>query len=901
MASSRATPKLPGTGPRKKLFLVDAMAHVYRAFFAPMNRMNAPSGIPTKVPFLFNTILRRLLNDYKPEYVGIVFDPPGRTFRDDLFDKYKAQRQPMPDEMVQQLPLVRKLCEALRLPILEFPGYEADDVIGTLARQAGGEDIDLWIISNDKDMMQLVGSNIYVLRPGTGGEKNDVFVDAAKVTELMGVPPEKVVDVMALMGDSVDNIPGARDPNEKPDPVTGRRTASIGEVGAKELIRRFGSAEETLRHADEVSRATYRTALQKHGEFVRMSKELARINQNAAVSLDLPSLARREPDLPALSSLYRELGFNSLLRELGSQAVAASAPVSTEAAQKTDYGQLANVAEFREYLARLAPGQALAVWFNLEPGEREAEGFGTRIASIEASGKAGEGRAIWLDEKGEALAALAPFLADKRRPKIVHDPKLLQILGGPVANIQHATQNYSYLLRPTTANHNFTDVVMRQFNVMLGGGPGERADYLHRLAPVLRAQIEAQQLESVYEKIDLPVAAVLAEIERAGVRVDPRALDAMSVAMEKEVRRLEKEIWELAGNEFNVNSPTQLAEILFDKLNLQPPVRRGRGKVRSTAADILEDLSAQHPLPAKIIEYREVAKLKSTYVDSLPKLIHRETGRLHTSFSQTGTATGRLSSSDPNLQNIPVRTELGRQIRAAFVAGPGNILLAADYSQIELRVMAHISGDPVLVEAFRTGQDIHERTAQEVFGVGPLAQTAEHRRASKAINYGIIYGLSPFGLAQQIGVPQKEAAQFIQAYFERYRGVKKYLDSALAETRQTGVARTLFGRIRPIPDITSAQVQIRNFAERTALNSPLQGTAADLIKLAMIAIDRRLAEEKLEAKMILQVHDELLFEAPAGERAALEKLVREEMENVHKLSVPLVVEIGVGPNWRDMD
>jgi DNA polymerase-1 len=436
---------------------------------------------------------------------------------------------------------------------------------------------------------------------------------------------------------------------------------------------------------------------------------------------------------------------------------------------------------------------------------------------------------------------------------------------------------------------------------MLSGAPGEHADYLHRLAPALRAQIDAQQLQDVYEKIDLPLAAVLADIERIGIRVDPKALDSMSLTMEKEIRRLEKEIWDLAGFEFNVNSPTQLAEILFDKLNLQPPARRGRGRVRSTAVDILEELAAQHPLPAKIIEYREIAKLKSTYVDSLPKLIHPQTGRVHTSISQTIAATGRLSSSDPNLQNIPIRTELGRQIRAAFVADPGKILLGADYSQIELRVMAHFSKDPVLLEAFRTGQDIHERTAQEVFGVGPMAQNPEHRRASKAINYGIIYGLSPFGLSQQIGVPQKEAAQFIAAYFERYRGVKQYLDNVLTEVRQTGVAKTLFGRIRPIPDITSPQIQIRNFAERTALNSPLQGTAADLIKMAMIAIHNRLAAEKLQAKMILQVHDELLFEAPEGERPQLARLVREEMENVYKLDVPLEVEVCTGPNWRDMN
>ena len=413
--------------------------------------------------------------------------------------------------------------------------------------------------------------------------------------------------------------------------------------------------------------------------------------------------------------------------------------------------------------------------------------------------------------------------------------------------------------------------------------------------------MKEQGLEKVYEEIDLPLSPVLARMERAGIRVEPKELEKMSEAMDKEIRRLEKEIWQMAGAEFNVNSPPQLAEILFDKLNLQPNARRGKAKARSTAAEVLEELAAQHPLPAKVIEFREVSKLKSTYVDALPKLIQLHTGRLHTSFSQTGTATGRLSSSDPNLQNIPIRTELGRQIRAAFVAEKGKVLLSADYSQIELRVMAHFSKDPVLVEAFHNGEDIHARTAQEVFGVGPLAQTADHRRAAKAINFGIIYGLSPFGLAQQLGIEQKEAAQFINAYFARYRGVKEYLDNLLAETRKTGVAKTLFGRIRPITEITSSQVQLRSFAERTALNSPLQGTAADLIKMAMINIDRRLAKEGFEAKMILQVHDELLFEAPAKESAKLQELVKEEMEGVYKLAVPIVVEIGVGPNWRDLD
>jgi len=880
----------------RKLFLVDAMAHIYRAFYAPMVRMNAPSGIPTKVPFLFSNIVRRLIKDYQPDYVGIVFDTSKPTFRDKLFESYKAQRPPMPDEMKVQLPYVRKLCEAMRLPILELDGFEADDVIGTLAKQGVQKKLDVLVVSNDKDMMQLVNSGVRILRTGAGGAKADTIVDAKKVEEILGVPPDKVIDLMALLGDTVDNIPGAK---------------GIGEKGATELIQKYHSVESALAHAGEVNNKRYREALQQQKEQVLMSKQLAAIETEVPLELDLDKLQVREPDPAALSELYRELGFNSLLKELlarGAMERSAATPGENESsdsaeagAEKKDYLQLANAEELRGYLKKLPAKTPLAVWLNLDPGERESEGFGTHLAGIELSSKAGEGRAIWADEKGETLKVLEPALGDEKRRKIVHDPKLFQLLTGRTEKIEHATQLYDYLLRPTTAKHDLADVVFRNFNVPIGGGAGERADYLQRLAPVLRKQVDEQGLAEVYEKIDLPLAAVLADMERAGIRVDPKALEKMSESMEKEVRRLEKDIWDLAGSEFNVNSPAQLAEILFDKLNLQPPARRGKGKVRSTAADILEEMANQHPLPAKVIEYREIAKLKSTYVDALPKLIHRETGRLHTSFSQTGTATGRLSSSDPNLQNIPVRSELGREIRAAFVAEKGKILLSADYSQIELRIMAHFSRDPVLVEAFRNGEDIHARTAQEVFGVGPLAQTAEHRRAAKAINFGIIYGLSAFGLAQQLGIEQKEAAQFINAYFTRYRGVKEYLDNVLVETRKTSVAKTLFGRIRPIPEINAPQMQLRNFAERTALNSPLQGTAADLIKLAMIAIDERIREKKLAARMILQVHDELLFEAPAKEKEALEKLVRQEMEGAHKLIVPLVVEIGTGPNWRDLD
>jgi DNA polymerase-1 len=879
----------------KKLFLVDAMAHVYRAFYAPMVRMNAPSGLPTKVPFLFANILRRLIKDYRPDYLGIVFDTTKPTFRDKLFEAYKAHRPPMPDEMTLQLPYVRRLCEAMRLPIVELDGYEADDVIGTLARQAATQNLDVMIISNDKDMMQLVNGGVRILRTGTGGAKADTIVDGKKVEELLGVSPEKVIDLMALLGDTVDNIPGAK---------------GIGEKGAAELIQKFGSVENALEHAEEVSNKRYREALQQQKEQILMSKKLACIEVAVPVQLNLENLKMSEGDAAALYVLYRELGFNSLLKELlasgaleklNTEENSATSTPAAGGVEKKDYVQLQNQEELRNYLKRLPANATLSTWLNLDLAGRESEGFGTHVVSVEVSSKPGEGRALWVDEKGEALESLRPTLLDKKRPKIVHDPKLLQLLAGKAETVAHATQLYDYLLRPTTAKHDFAEVVFRVFNVPIGGGAGERADYLQRMAPVLRQQIDEQGLAGVYEKIDLPLAAVLAEMERTGIRVDPQALQTMSRSMEKEVRRLEQEIWQLAGLEFNVNSPTQLAEILFDKLNLQASARRGKAKMRSTAADVLEEMTDQHPLPAKVIEYREVAKLKSTYVDALPHLVHPETGRLHTSFSQTGTATGRLSSSDPNLQNIPIRTELGREIRAAFVADRDKVLLSADYSQIELRIMAHFSQDPVLVEAFRSGEDIHARTAQEVFGVGPLLQTPDHRRAAKAINFGIIYGLSAFGLAKQLGIPQKEAAQFISAYFNRYRGVKQYLDNILVETRKSGVAKTLFGRIRPMPEINSPQVQLRNFAERTALNSPLQGTAADLIKMTMIAIDRRLREEKFESRMILQVHDELLFEVPTKEKEAMETLVRDEMENVYKLAVPLVVEICTGPNWRDLD
>lgn len=867
--------------PAKKLFLVDAMGFIFRAFFAPMERLRSPSGMPTKVPYLFVQMLRRLMRDYQPDYLAVAFDLAEPTFRDKLFAEYKAKRPPMPDDLAMQLPYVKRLCEALRLPILAVPGYEADDVIGTLAEQAAKRKLDVYLITSDKDFMQLVGGNIRVMNPS----KQDLLIDEAKVVEILGVPPDKVIDIMALMGDSIDNIPGAK---------------GIGEKGARELIQRFGSVEEALKQADKVEGKRYREALQTQSEQVLMSKKLATISKDAPVKLELEALTARDPDTDALRELYAELGFTSLLKELGP----AAARIAEN--QNRDYRTLESPAELREFLNAIPRDQEIAIWLELVPyektDEQEEEGFGSKVAAIEFSAAAGSARIARLlandAEREKWMAELRPWLADSTRPKIVHDPKLFALLMGPASGLRHATMLYSYLLRPTTSNHEIAEVVLRHMNLTLDGKSGERADYLRQLAPIVREQVESQKFVKLYEEIDLPLAAVLAQMEEHGVRVDPEALAAMSAALEGEIRSLEKSIWGMSGVEFNVNSPQQLAEILFDKMSLQPPARRG--KARSTAADVLEAMALTHDLPKKVLEYREVSKLKSTYVDALPLLIHKETGRLHTRFSQTGTATGRLSSYEPNLQNIPVKSELGRQIRAAFAVAPGMTMLSADYSQIELRILAHLSEDPVLTDAFRHEEDIHARTAQEVFGVGPLAQTKEHRRVAKVINFGIIYGLSAFGLAQQLGTDTREAAQFINAYFTKYRGVKTFLDKTIADTRKNLYTTTLFGRTRPIPEINSPQVNLRNFAERTALNSPIQGTAADLIKIAMIQIAKRLSDEKFKSKMILQVHDELLFEAPPGELKRLSALVKESMENAHPLGVPVKVDLKAGPNWRDM-
>ncbi|HLW53753.1 MAG TPA: DNA polymerase I [Candidatus Angelobacter sp.] len=902
---------------------MDSMSFIFRAYHAMARQrpMSTKTGVPTAATYVFVNMLRKLRADFHPEYLAAVFDVAGPTFRDEQakavssvrkfdiktqtfkeveYHGYKAQRAEMPPDLAQQVPYIRRALEAYRIPILEQRGFEADDVIGTLARKAAAEDYEVYVVSSDKDMLQLVNDRICVLNP----PKDNLICDAAKVEEILGVRAEQVIDVMALRGDSIDNIPGA---------------PGIGDKGSVDLIKRFGTLENALDHAAEVERKTYRESLLNNRDTILWSKQMVTIDQNVAIDLNLNQMVAGEPDSDALRKLFSELEFTTLLKEL--------APAIE--LKQTDYGDFKSAAEVASLAQAAVRAQSpLAVAFTFseaaaadEESEEEAEakaaGEGLLFAApaspqnpadaalpVALSSQAGKANTAVLDGS-EISAELKRVLSDAQVPKAIHHYKAalreLEPRGVALEGVRDEPMLYSYLINPTYAKHSLAEIALRSFNLNLSGSLAEAADVTGRITTTLRQEVETEGLMPVYQQIDLPLVPVLARMEHAGVKIDTGALSELSVRLEKDCDSKAREIHLKAGQEFNINSPKQLGEVLFNKLNLSKPVKYGKGKTISTAVDVLEELAEEHEVPRLVLDYRQLSKLRSTYVDALPLLLNPVTRRLHTTFNQTGTATGRLSSVNPNLQNIPIRTELGREIRAAFIAEPGTVLLAADYSQIELRLLAHFSEDPLLVEAFRRGDDIHALTASQVFGVPPLMIDAEHRRRAKAVNFGIVYGLSPFGLSQQIGIEQREAKRFIDAYFEKYQGVRKFIDRVLVETRREQRVKTLFGRSRPIPDINSKNPNMRGFAERTAVNTPLQGTAADLIKLAMIEIDRELRARGLRSRMLLQVHDELLFEVPQAELAAIRDLVRDKMENVHSLKVPLRVEIGVGPNWRDVD
>jgi DNA polymerase I len=912
-----------------RIFLIDTMSFIFRAYHAMARQrpMSTKTGVPTAATYVFVNMLRKLRDDFSPEYLAAVFDVGAptirnqqaeaittirkfdiktQTFKEAEYGGYKANRADMPGDLVQQIPYIRRALEGYRIPILQLEGYEADDVIGTLARKAATESYPVFVVSSDKDMLQLVNDKVQVLNP----PKDNLICDTAKVEEILGVPPSKVVDVMALRGDAVDNIPGA---------------PGIGDKGSVELIQRFGSVEQALEHAAEVEKKTYRESLQNNRDNILHSKQLVTIDTGVAVELDIAAMKAGEPDVEFLRALFAELEFTSLLKEL----------LPVVEVKEGDYREIKSKAEFEEYLTGVGESAPLALaiptehtesiytestagedeepqpaqsgFLALQPADAEGQSAGV-VKRIAVSNAAGAGAMVALEDR-ELTDRVKSVLEDAAVPKTVHDLKMalhyfsehFSEPGIALAGVRHDPMLYSYLLDPTYSSHALPEVALRRFNLKLSGNLAEAADVTGRLASALRKEVDDLGLTSVYEEIDAPLVPVLVRMEDAGVKIDPAVLGQMSLKLQREAEAKARDIYERCGAEFNINSPKQLGDVLFNKLALPMPSKYGKGKKISTAVDVLEGLAADHEVPRLVLEYRQLTKLKSTYVDALPALIRSQTGRVHTTFGQTGTATGRLSSTNPNLQNIPIRTELGREIRAAFIAEPGHVLLAADYSQIELRLLAHFSKDKLLAEAFRRGDDIHTLTASQVFGVPPLMVTPEHRRQAKVVNFGIVYGLSAFGLSQQLGIEPGEARKFIDAYFERYAGVRAFIDATLEQTRRDQRVKTLFGRIRPIPDINSKNATQRGFAERTAVNTPLQGTAADLIKLAMIRIDEEIRKRGLKSRMTLQVHDELVFEVPEREVDAMTPLVREHMEEAHSLEVPLRVEIGVGTNWRDME
>jgi DNA polymerase-1 len=878
----------------KKLLLFDAMSLVFRAFFAPMQMaLVSPSGMPTKAIYIFVRTLRKLLKDYHPDHVAVAFDLSAPTFRDRLFEEYKANRPSFPEDLTVQLPYVKRFCRALGLSLAELEGFEADDVIGTLARAGSDQGAEVFIVSGDEDLFQLVHDHVCVLKPSRGGGESETVCDAAKVKEILGVEPAQVVDWLALTGDPSDNIPGARPlPGQEPKLAEGEKKRSyIGPKGATELIQQFGTLEKALEGYAQVKKQSYRDALRDFRTEALLSRELATIRTDVPVEATLDRLQVAPLDIPELTALCQELGFTTLLREFVGEA-----PAAVEAEPKSE--ELERAQDAQSWVLAIPRGASMALSLTVEGDE----GFAGRLTGLGLS----DGQRLASVPAGsvaDVLPALAPILRDPLYRKAVHNAKLLQLLlakqGIALAGVADDTMLYSYLLEPLATSHTLTDVVLRRQGRKISASMAEAAQRIQQLAELLGPEIAREDLQKLYTEIELPLASVLAEVEAEGVRIDKDILAQMSGEFDRELTALTQEIYDLAGGSFDIDSPRQLGDILFERLKLPGGKRLKKSGQYSTDAAVLEALAKSHDLPRKIIDYRTRAKLKSTYIDALPKFINPQTGRLHTCFNQTVARTGRLSSSNPNLQNIPIGDEFGLRIRSAFVADPGCRIISADYSQIELRVLAHLSRDPLLIEAFTRDEDIHSRTAAEIFGVPPGLQTHEHRRMAKAINYGVIYGLSSFGLAERTGTSKTEAQRYIDAYFERYSKVKEYLDSLVEQARTTGRVRTAFGRLRPTPEINSADVQARNRAEREAMNTPLQGTAADLMKLAMVKAQARLKREQTQTRMILTVHDELVFEAPERELDRAQAIVRQEMEGAYAMAVPLKVELGVGPNWKE--
>jgi DNA polymerase-1 len=821
--------------------IIDGMSQAYRAYFA-IRGLSTSRGLPTNAVYGFAIMLKRVLDKYPPDYICVALDRPEPTVRQAQYDLYKAQRKKMPSDLAEQMPYVRKFCRAMRIPVLEVPGHEADDIIATVALSAIDAGLHPVVVTLDKDLYQLVDP-ILILNTS----KDDLLVDREKVQELFGVMPEQIPDLLALWGDASDNIPGA---------------PGIGEKTARDLIQKFGSVEAVLDRAAELQNVKHRASVTDNRQQILLSKQLVQVNSKLPIDIDWGEFKVQPPDRATLMPLLRELEFTGLIKEyLPADAGPVVDVVRSETIPEV-HDQL--VFDIREDRISLWTGDG-PVW-NL-PLDQRVEG----ILSSPAV------RKITYDLK-EAILRLRRIGLDVSSP--YDDPILM-----------------AYLLFPNRGKYELQDVVLDLTGQTVAADE-ERTLWIDRLMKELAPRVE-QETAKPYHEIELPLSPVLVEMELAGIKIDVSVLERMSIEMGLQLDNLTRRICEIAECEFNINSPRQLGEILFDKLQLPRPRKLRKSGQYSTAVEILEELAEQHELPRLVLEYRQLAKFKSTYIDVIPKLIDPKTGRLHTSFHQAAASTGRLSSSNPNLQNIPVRADLGRKIRGAFIPEDGWWFVSADYSQVELRILAHLSHDDRLAQAFSAGEDIHRRTAAAVLGLPIEAVTRDQRARAKAVNFGIVYGQTPFGLAQQLGISPDEAADFIAKYFEQYQGVQRYIEDCLSQARDTGVTHTLFGRLRQHPEINSRNGMRRGMAERTAINSPIQGTAADIIKLAMIRISGELRHRQLRTRMVLQVHDELIFEVPDDE-LWIRDTVRDLMQGVVELSVPLTVDIKQGKTWEQL-
>ena len=892
-------PGSPMTDQPKRLYLVDGSSYIYRAYFAIRHLSNS-KGLATNAIFGFTNMLLKVIREHAPDHLAVVFDARGPTFRKDIYPEYKANRAAMPEDLVPQIPIIKDLVRAFNLPALELAGFEADDIIATLAKKHAAQGLDVTIVSGDKDLMQVVSNQVRML-----DTMKDKVYGPAEVAERFGGGPDKVVEVQALAGDSSDNIPGV---------------PGIGEKTAVKLIAEFGTVEELLARVAEV-KGKLQDKLREFGEQALLSKRLVTLKDDLDLGIDYDALAAGEPDRKALTALFGELEFHKLQQEF----------FAAKQDRNNDYRGVFTEDELDQLMAHLEKAPRISFdteTTSLDPLRAELVGLSFAVQAEQAwyipVGHHYLGAPEQL-ERELVLKRLQPLLEDPQKLKIAQNAKydllVLRRAGVKVQGTDFDTMVASYLANPAAKSHGMdslaADLLGRKtisFNEVAGSGKNqisfaevevdkaityaaEDADVTLQLFEKLEPMLRETEQEPLFREVEMPLVSILADMEWQGVRVDPQVLGALSKEMEEKLSVLEKEIHELAGGSFNIGSPKQIGEVLFEKLKL--PRGRKTKTGWSTDVEVLQNLAEEHAIAARILDHRSLSKLKGTYTDALPKLIHPETGRIHTSFNQTVTATGRLSSSDPNLQNIPIRSEEGRRIREAFIPAEGNLLLAADYSQIELRILAHLADEEMLQESFARGEDIHRRTACEIFGVFPEMVSDEQRRQAKTINFGVLYGMGAFSLAKSLGIDRKKAQSFIDAYFERLPRVADFLEARREEARKHKYVQTLLGRRCAVPEIDSPNQGTRSYAERNAINYPLQGSAADIIKVAMVRVFESLRREGLNTKMVLQVHDELVFDVPEKELDAARELIRREMQGAVTLKVPLDVDIGVGKNWRE--